>query len=104
MSSGNSPNSAPKTKPIRKNAVASRGVSRLLETNIKRVGVTIVNHANTTLYLDFDATVSDSDYWIALPPNALYEMPYSTGEEVFGTWVSGDIVEGKALIRDFIEE
>lgn len=103
MYQGDRPNSSPRTNPVRKNATASRGVSRLLEANIKRVGATIVNHANTTLYIDFDATVSATDYWIALPPNALYEMPYSTGEELFGAWVA-EVVEGKALIRDFIEE
>lgn len=104
MYQGDRPNSSPTAKATRKNALASRGISRLLDANIKRVGATIVNHANRTLYLDFDATVSDSDYWIALPPAALYEMPYRTGEELYGTWVSDEIVEGKALIRDFIED
>lgn len=104
MYPGDRPNSSPQTKPIRRNALASRGVSRLLETNPKRVLATIINHANSTLYIDFDATVSANDYWIALLPNALYEFPCATGEEVYGTWVSDGTVEGKALIRDFIQD
>lgn len=83
--------------PVSKQAATTPVV--LLEANPNRVGATLYNRSSATLYIDFAEAPSQTDFMLAIPPGAYWEMPYVTGQELRGVWRASN---GKALIRDFV--
>lgn len=83
------------------NKTASTSAIVLLPANARRVGATIVNRSTAPLYIDFGAEVSVTDFAVEIPPNGYYETPFACQQEMRGVWRASN---GKALIRDFVEE
>ena len=71
----------------------------LLAENSSRLGATIQNNSNGRLYLDFDLSVTSSDYAIKMDPGAYYEVPYNYTGPIAGVWSTAN---GNALIREFL--
>lgn len=79
------------------NAVTTSVV--LLAENSSRLGAIIHNNSNGRLYLDFDLSVTVTDYAVKMDPGAYYEVPYNYTGSVAGVWSTAN---GNALIREFL--
>lgn len=70
----------------------------LLPANANRLGATIYNDSNGRLYIDFDDSVTVTNYAIKINPGDGYELPYNYVGPISGVW-SG--TNGNAQIREF---
>lgn len=70
----------------------------LLAANSNRKGATIYNDSSETLYIDFNASVSATDYAVSLGQDDFYEVPYGYTGIIYGIW-TGNI--GKARVVEF---
>lgn len=90
----------PKTSVSKVSKDASTTAIALLTAKDERVGATVFNNSNATLFLDFAQGVTSNDFAVAVPPKGYYELPYRTISGMWGVWSS---TSGKALIREFIQ-
>jgi hypothetical protein len=80
--------------------VASSATSvTILAENKRRVGATIYNDSNQSLYLKFGATASSSDFTVAVAGPAYYEVPFGYNGRIDGVWAS---VHGHAHTTEIV--
>lgn len=73
----------------------------IVPANTNRKGLTIFNTLNQTLYIDISTAVTTTNYMLAIPAGAFYELPTNkiyTGA-FHGIIVSGT---GSVEIREFV--
>lgn len=73
----------------------------ILAANPSRLFTSITNNTTKTLYLDFGGAASATDYAVAVPKGALYELPLNFTGAIHGIWSAVDGVKG-ALVREFV--
>lgn len=80
--------------------IASSATSvTLLSENKRRVGATIYNDSNQSLYLKFGATASTADFTVAVAGPAYYEVPFGYNGRIDAIWSS---VHGHAHITEIV--
>ena len=72
--------------------------SPLLAANASRKGATIWNASTATLFVDFDAAASLTEYAARLDAGGFYEIPYGFTGAISGIWSAAN---GNALVREF---
>lgn len=77
---------------------ASTSSVTLLSSNTNRLGASIYNDSNKTLYLKLGATASASSYTVKVRKNAFYEVAFNYTGIIDGIWDTG--VSGNALVTE----
>jgi hypothetical protein len=60
----------------------------LLAANVNRIGATIFNDSNQTLYVKLGATASNTSYTVQLTARGYYEIPFGYVGQIDGLWNS----------------
>jgi hypothetical protein len=77
---------------------ATRSTS-LMRLNPDRKGLTVYNKSQSNLYIDFDDSVSITNFMVLIPPSGYWESPNACTDDLFGIW---ETAEGVALVREFV--
>lgn len=79
---------------------AANATTTILAANSNRLGATIYNNADKTMYLALAAGATSTNFTVALDANgAYYEVPFSYVGIITGYWDAG--VTGKAYATEF---
>ncbi len=73
----------------------------LMSENVNRLGFSITNSANATLFIDYVSAPTSTQYAVAIPPKSYFESPINFTGDVLGVWSADDVGEG-AYIREFV--
>ena len=79
---------------------AKSGPIQFAGGNDNRVGLTVFNHSNYSIYLDTDRKLSVEEFMVELPPGAYFEMPFRSTPELWALW---ELADGQASVRELIE-
>jgi hypothetical protein len=71
----------------------------IVAANSNRKGLTIWNDSTANLHIDFDASVSTTDYAVKIAAGGYYEMPFNYTGIISGIW---DTANGNARVRELI--
>ena len=80
-----------KEKKATANVITSIAASNtnvtLLAANSNRIGATVYNDSNATLYLKLGATASTASYTVQMGSKTYYETPYGYTGQIDGIWL-----------------
>jgi hypothetical protein len=62
----------------------------LLASNANRIGVTIYNDSNSTLYLKLGAVASTTSFTLLMAAKSYYEIPYGYTGQIDGLWANAN--------------
>lgn len=79
------------------NVASSVSSVNLLPANLNRLGATILNDSQTTLFIKLGTTASLTSHTVQVSPWGYYEVPYGYTGNIDGIWL---IVDGSARITE----